>query len=263
VAPPKIPLPVGQDLTGIQKLQANGHAELDAGVDVYGPSALHGPVTPYQLPGDLAYSSNPTGVPARLPIGTAGQVLTSVGGFPAWAAAGGGGATLLASVATTTVGFFAVLTTDTSGVLVPLDFVLQDPHGLLVPAKKSFVVPTAGLWAIFANFNVAPNGGGNWAATATTYITVQMNAATTTDGNAPALNASNWLDSFGAQMATLAFFMIRPAANHDPTNDTWPLQISGVLKANAGSAIGCIASIATFDPNLQFTINAISIALVG
>jgi hypothetical protein len=88
--PTKIPLPVGQDLTGINKLQATGHAELDAGVDVFGPTALHGPVTPYLQTGDLAYSSNPTGVPTRLPIGANGQVLTVAAGVPSWGSGGGG-----------------------------------------------------------------------------------------------------------------------------------------------------------------------------
>src|SRR4029077_4426243 len=42
--PTQIPLPVAQDLTGINMLQASGHVEFDAGGDVYCPWHFHGPV---------------------------------------------------------------------------------------------------------------------------------------------------------------------------------------------------------------------------
>lgn len=47
-------------------------------------------LSPLSTAGDLLYE-NATPVPARLPIGSTGQVLTVVGGLPAWATSGAGG----------------------------------------------------------------------------------------------------------------------------------------------------------------------------
>jgi hypothetical protein len=48
---------------------------------------------PMTTTGDTIYSSSGS-TPARLPIGTTGQVLTVAGGVPTWASAGGGGKVL-------------------------------------------------------------------------------------------------------------------------------------------------------------------------
>jgi hypothetical protein len=56
-----------------------------------------GMVNPMTTTGDTIYSSSGT-TPARLGIGTTGQVLTVAGGVPSWATpSGGGGMTVLAS----------------------------------------------------------------------------------------------------------------------------------------------------------------------
>ncbi len=51
---------------------------------------VSGLTNPMTTTGDVIYSSDNSGTPARLGIGTSDQVLTVVGGVPAWAAASGG-----------------------------------------------------------------------------------------------------------------------------------------------------------------------------
>jgi hypothetical protein len=55
-----------------------------------------GMTNPMTTTGDTIYSSSGS-TPARLGIGSTGQVLTVAGGVPTWATAGGGGATVLVS----------------------------------------------------------------------------------------------------------------------------------------------------------------------
>lgn len=59
-----------------------------------------GMVNPMTTTGDTIYSSSGT-TPARLGIGTTGQVLTVAGGLPSWATPAGGGSGLTKLVATT------------------------------------------------------------------------------------------------------------------------------------------------------------------
>jgi Collagen triple helix repeat (20 copies) len=85
-----------QGIQGIQGIQ--GPAGADSTVPgpqgeqgIQGPQGVQGPIGPSGITtrGDLAVG-DATGVPVRLPIGTAGHVLTSQGGTdPAWAAAPG------------------------------------------------------------------------------------------------------------------------------------------------------------------------------
>jgi hypothetical protein len=44
IKPPALKLPLNQDVTGINLLQATGHTELNGGLDVYGTTTFHGPV---------------------------------------------------------------------------------------------------------------------------------------------------------------------------------------------------------------------------
>jgi len=50
-----------------------------------------GMTNPMTTTGDIIYSADNVGTPARLGIGTPGQVLTVSGGLPSWQASGGGG----------------------------------------------------------------------------------------------------------------------------------------------------------------------------
>ena len=62
-------------------------------------AAAYNALSPMTTTGDLEYESG-TNTASRLPIGTTGQVLTVVGGLPAWAAAGSGGVTTVATIDT-------------------------------------------------------------------------------------------------------------------------------------------------------------------
>ena len=76
--------------------------------------ASSGMTNPMTTTGDTIYSSSGS-TPARLGIGTTGQVLTVAGGLPTWAtpAAGGGGKVLQVVQATTTTGVTVTSTTFT------------------------------------------------------------------------------------------------------------------------------------------------------
>lgn len=54
-------------------------------------------INPMTTTGDLIYEAS-SGTAARLPVGTTGQVLSVVGGIPAWATGGGGGSGTVTSV---------------------------------------------------------------------------------------------------------------------------------------------------------------------
>ncbi len=72
--------------------------------DVANKATSFNNITPMTTTGDMEYESA-TGVASRLPIGSTGQVLTVVGGIPAWATGGTGTVT---SVALTVPSFLSV-----------------------------------------------------------------------------------------------------------------------------------------------------------
>jgi hypothetical protein len=75
-----------------QVLKKNSNTDMDF---VWGTDSA-GMTNPMTTTGDTIYSSSGS-TPARLGIGSTGQVLTVSGGVPTWAAVSGGGYTLLAS----------------------------------------------------------------------------------------------------------------------------------------------------------------------
>jgi hypothetical protein len=88
-----------------------------------------GMTNPMTTTGDTIYSSSGS-TPARLGIGTTGQVLTVAGGVPSWAtAAGGGGMTVIASGAFTATATLDL--TSISGSYKNLQFVARNinPNG--------------------------------------------------------------------------------------------------------------------------------------
>ena len=58
--------------------------------DVHGPFPYSSLSNPMTSTGDVIYSSDGSGTPARLAAGSDGEVLTLASGIPSWAAAGGG-----------------------------------------------------------------------------------------------------------------------------------------------------------------------------
>jgi hypothetical protein len=84
-----------------------------------------GMTNPMTTTGDTIYSSSGS-TPARLGIGTTGQVLTVAGGVPSWATASSGGMTLLA---TTTLSGSSTDITSISGSYTQLFLVLTDVYG--------------------------------------------------------------------------------------------------------------------------------------
>jgi hypothetical protein len=81
--------------TSGQVLKKNSNTDMDF---VWGADSA-GMTNPMTTTGDTIYSSSGS-TPARLGIGSTGQVLTVSGGVPTWAAAGGGGGMTLISTTT-------------------------------------------------------------------------------------------------------------------------------------------------------------------
>jgi hypothetical protein len=79
-----------------QVLKKNSNTDMDF---VWGTDSA-GMTNPMTTTGDTIYSSSGS-TPARLGIGTTGQILTVVGGVPAWAAPAGGGKVLQVVMGTT------------------------------------------------------------------------------------------------------------------------------------------------------------------
>jgi len=75
-----------------------------------------GMTNPMTTTGDTIYSSSGS-TPARLGIGSSGQVLTVAGGVPTWASPAGGGGKVLQVVSTT----YSTLTTTTSSMALGID----------------------------------------------------------------------------------------------------------------------------------------------
>ena len=107
-------------------------------------SQTSGMTNPMTTTGDTIYSSSGS-TPARLGIGSTGQVLTVAGGVPSWATpASGGGMTLLS-------------TTTLSGTTTNITGISQDYTNLLV-IFRGLYVNTATSWEIKPNDNGTLNG---------------------------------------------------------------------------------------------------------
>jgi len=87
------------DDTGLVKDGASAIRTLGSSVD-----ATTKALNPETTLGDLAYRSSSANVKTRLGIGSTGNILTVVGGVPAWAAPAGGGKVLQVVMGTTNTG---------------------------------------------------------------------------------------------------------------------------------------------------------------
>jgi hypothetical protein len=88
--------------------------------------------------GDIEYRSSTANTNTRLPIGTTGQVLSVVGGVPAWAAVGGGGKVLQVVQATTTTQVQVSSTTYTDTTLTASITPSSASSKVLVLVSQSF-----------------------------------------------------------------------------------------------------------------------------
>jgi len=106
--------------------------------------------------GDLIYASS-ANTPARLGIGSTNQVLTVVGGVPAWAAATGGGATTttftLSSNTITTVETVALSTFTT------IEYTLSIKQGTKIRSSKIYVQTDGSSNVDYVEYAVMSTGG--------------------------------------------------------------------------------------------------------
>lgn len=176
-----------------------------------------GMTNPMTTTGDTIYSSSGS-TPARLGIGTSGQVLTVAGGVPTWATPAGGGGKVLQVVSTTKTDTFTTNNVDTwtditgmsvaitpssasSKVLVfydlfftpdpsanwPLMRLMRDSTAIKIgDASGSLIRSTAG-HAVGNNYSPIPNSAGSFLDTpsttsSTTYkLQIQKTGGTTSD----------------------------------------------------------------------------------
>ena len=123
-----------------------------------------GMTNPMTTTGDTIYSSSGS-TPARLGIGSTGQVLTVAGGVPSWATPAGGGGKVLQVVSTT----YSTLKTTSSTSFVDTDLTLNiTPSAatskILVIANLVFNVERTSSEYAFANFNIMRGATQLWTA---------------------------------------------------------------------------------------------------
>ena len=154
-----------------------------------------GMTNPMTTTGDMVYSSSGS-TPARLGIGSTGQVLTVAGGIPSWATAAGGGSLTLLS--TTTLTGSSVSVTGISGSYTNLQIRIDDlgtgtAAGIMKMGLNSntttyascgidgntgavFTAGGAGCIPLTANRNMKDTGGDNTAALVNIYNYAGTNA---------------------------------------------------------------------------------------
>ncbi len=121
-----------------------------------------GMTNPMTTTGDIIYSSNGS-TPARLGIGSTGQVLSVAGGIPSWATPSSSGLVLLSSATFTAVSSFSLATnTFTSTyrnyrLLVNIDTVQTSPSGIFMRMRASGTDNTDASW-YGQRFNVPYTG---------------------------------------------------------------------------------------------------------
>lgn len=96
-----------------------------------------GMTNPMTTTGDTIYSSSGS-TPARLGIGSSGQVLTVSGGVPTWASPAGGGKVLQVVQATTTTSTYVASTTYTDSTLTASITPSSTSSKILVMISQSF-----------------------------------------------------------------------------------------------------------------------------
>jgi hypothetical protein len=158
--------------------------------DVSSASSSFLNISPLSNAGDIIYE-NSTPAPARLAIGTNGQVLTVSGGLPAWAAAAGGGISALTnditasgsgSVAATVAAIQGTTVSGTSGTGKVL---FQTSPVLITPALGT---PASGIMT-----NVTGTASGLTAGTVTT--NANLTGPITSSGNVTSVGAQTGIGS--------------------------------------------------------------------
>jgi hypothetical protein len=154
-----------------------------------------GMVNPMTTTGDTIYSSSGS-TPARLGIGSTGQVLTVAGGVPTWATSASGSMTLLS-------------TTTLSGATTTISSISQSYNSLMV---VMYGVTAAGTGLM----RIRPNSS----AVLCTYINVSSATATMTTSAERAeeirLGASNWDGTSANNGVTVIFDNYTSTTNYKP-----------------------------------------------
>lgn len=182
---PSIPL---SGTTGTLPINRGGTGQITA------PLAFNA-LSPVTTTGDLIYSSSGT-TNSRLPIGSTNQVLTVVGGVPAWATASAGSGTVTSVSVVSANGFAGTVATSTS---TPAITISTSITGLL---KGNGAAISA---AVSGTDYVIPSGSITGTSSNVTGIVLTANGGTGlsnpgTSGNVLTSNGTIWVSSAPAAM---------------------------------------------------------------
>ena len=136
---------------------------VDADGDIIEVALGSGMTNPMTTAGDIIYSSDGSGTPARLGIGTVGQVLTVVAGLPAWVTTAGTGTVTSVSGASTGIFSYTGSPITTTGTLT---LVATGTSGAVPYFSDATTLTSSAVWA--ANALVIGGGAGVAPSTTTT-----------------------------------------------------------------------------------------------
>jgi hypothetical protein len=186
--------------------------------------------------GDLAYSSATANTNTRLGIGTTNQVLSVVGGVPAWATAAAGGMTSIASgsftgVASVTISSIPATYKNLQLVIQDLDFV-SDNRAILIKPNNS----GAGNYSGVALGN--ENGAAFTSTTSTDSITTNKLYSSTNTENLTVLTIYDYANSVTYKvwqmLASFISYGSNPNFENDSGNFLSTTTISSLVFASSG-----------------------------
>lgn len=185
-----------------------------------------GMTNPMTTTGDIIYSSSGS-TPARLGIGSTGQVLTVAGGVPSWATpAGGGGMTQLGS------------TTTLSGTTTTISSISGSYKHLLIIIDKITSTATS-----YNNISVSPNGSSTLSTQAGQeestdgYVrdsVISFNFATNMNATAGEQSFALWIYNYASTSLYKPISLVGGHLNTAiPTNYQMGTMSGGMLKTNS------------------------------
>jgi hypothetical protein len=132
---------LNQNTTGTASNVTGTVAIANGGTGQTTANAAYNALSPMTTTGDITYEAA-GGIATRLPIGTAGQVLTVASGLPSWAAAGGGGSNI------TTLGLWENSATISANYTIGTGNNAQSAGPITINTGVTVTVPSGSTWVV-------------------------------------------------------------------------------------------------------------------
>jgi hypothetical protein len=132
---------LNQNTTGTAANVTGTVAIANGGTGQTTANAAYNALSPMTTTGDITYEAA-GGIATRLPIGTAGQVLTVASGLPSWAAAGGGGSNI------TTLGLWENSATISANYTIGTGNNAQSAGPITINTGVTVTVPSGSTWVV-------------------------------------------------------------------------------------------------------------------